>query len=118
MPSEWMRRANARRTLPSSSTTKTVGGVHSRACPGAGMGLAPLWRHASPAGRPRGGRAEWSTPSCPAWVVGTYQPERLPRALLTPSAAGRGGQGQQAARLHDGGEPHEQGLLGSEDFPD
>jgi hypothetical protein len=49
--------------------------------------------------------------------VGTYQTERLPRALLPLAAAGRG-QGQQAARLHDGGEPHEQGLLGSEDFPD
>jgi len=50
--------------------------------------------------------------------VGPYQPERLPRAPLTPSAAGRGGQGQQAARLQEVGEPHEQGLLGSEDFPD
>jgi len=50
--------------------------------------------------------------------VCAYQPERLPRALLTPSAAGRGGQGQQATRLHEVGEPHEQGLLGTEDFPD
>ena len=63
------------------------------------------------------GRAGWGTPSSPAWVVCAYQPERLPRALLTPSAAGRGGQGQQATRLHEVGEPHEQGLLGPEDFP-
>jgi len=46
----------------------------------------------------------------------------MQRALLTPYAAGcglrgRGGKGQQAIRLYDVGEQHEQGLIGTEDFP-
>jgi hypothetical protein len=65
----------------------------------------------------------WGTLSSPALVVCCYQPARTPRALLTPYAPGlglrgRGGQGQQAIRLHEVGELHEQGLLGTEDFPD
>jgi hypothetical protein len=71
---------------------------------------------------PRAGRAVWGAPSSPALVGCADQPERLPRTLLTPYTAGRGlrrrgGKGQQATHLHDVGEPHEQGLLDTEDFP-
>jgi hypothetical protein len=49
------------------------------------------------------------------------QPEPLPRTLLQPSAGGRGlcsGQGQEPARPQEVGERDEQGLIGTEDFPD
>jgi hypothetical protein len=78
--------------------------------------------HSLTAGMPRVGRAVWRAPSSPALVVGSSQLERRPRARLTPSAAGRGlcgrgGKGQPARGLDEVGEPHEQGLLGPEDFP-
>jgi hypothetical protein len=46
----------------------------------------------------------------------------MSRTLLKPDTGGlgfcgRGGQAQQATRLHDVGERDEQGLIGTEDFP-
>ena len=47
-------------------------------------------------------------------------PESMPRPLLQPSAGGRGlrsGQGQETTRLQEVCERDEQGLIGTEDFP-
>jgi hypothetical protein len=44
----------------------------------------------------------------------------MPRALLKPSVGGRrlrDGQGQEPTRLQEVSERHEQGLIGTEDFP-
>jgi len=74
------------------------------------------------AGMPRAGMMALGTPFATCLVVCSYPPERMQRALLKPYAGGlrlrgRGGKGQQATRLHDVCEQHEQGLIGTEDFP-
>jgi hypothetical protein len=81
-----------------------------------------LFVHSSAAGMPRAGVVALGTPSSTSLVVCFYPPERMQRALLKPYAGGlglcgRGGKGQQATRLHDICEQHEQGLISTEDFP-
>jgi len=71
---------------------------------------------------PRAGMVVLGTPFAISLVVCSYPSERMQRALLKPYAGGlglrcRGGQGQQATRLHDVCEQHEQGLIGTEEFP-
>jgi hypothetical protein len=54
-------------------------------------------------------------------LVSADQPVHMPRTLLQPSAGGRGlcsGKGQEPARLQEVCERDEQGLIGTEDFPD
>jgi len=68
--------------------------------------------------RSLGGAGVTTTP--PALVVRSDQPEPLPRPLLQPSAGGRGlrcGQGQEPARVQEVGERDEQGLIGTDNFP-
>jgi len=86
------------------------------------LGWSLLFVHSSAAGMPRAGMVALGTPSSTSLVVCSYPPERMQRALLRPFTGGlglrgRGGKGQQATHLHDVCEQHEQGLIGTEDFP-